>query len=276
MKNFNMTRFLRTLRWYVGENKKSLTSWSVGFALGYMLLQSMLVWLTKGRLSDVVALADKVSAYQVSVISITSVCYVCMVVAVLVACSSIFNTLKAKQKRLDFFMLPATNLERFLAALIFSVVIIPFCIELAAIVGDSLRAFFFMLMGEQWVSGIIRLQFLTDNGNFSFKDMMFNDTSDNILFAWICSIFVLGGTWLRKHSFAAVGLCMVALATVFAWSLKTFVPMIHLNDGMVAFINSYGDIIGFVLVIGLTVLNYWLSYRLFKRFQIVSPKWTNV
>ena len=29
-------------------------------------------------------------------------------------------------------------------------------------------------------------------------------------------------------------------------------------------------------LVAFIVLNYWVGYRLFKRFQIITPKWTNV
>lgn len=275
MRNINMKRFWRTLRWYVSENKKNMIAWFAGVALGYMLVQTMLVWMTNGKIQGIES-NGIINPYLLSVAAMTTVCYVCTFIAIMVACSCIFNPLKTKKKRIAFFMLPATNLERFLTVCAYGVIIIPVGIVLAAIVGDSLRALFFCILGEQWASGISGLIQFTGEDNPSLTELITKNIESDLLFAWICSLFVLGGTLLRRHSFAIVSASLIAVVSLGSWCITKLFPDLNIDWEQMFILKYYSDYIVSIALIAFIVLNFWLSYRLFKRFQIITSKWKNL
>ena len=277
MKDFDMKRCWRTLRWYVSENKKNLLAWTTGFGIGFTFVQSTLIWVTNGHITAPENAVNPANHYHMAVASCSSVLYVITLLAIFMSCSVISNPLKTKQKRIAFFMLPATNVERYITMCCYAVVIVPLGIALAALVGDTLRALLFMLMGEDWAWGIRDMEQLMGNKpSASFWSQVAQEIIGDLVFAWLCSLFALGGIWLRKHSFATVGIALLTLTGLTAWSLTKLIPMLNVSGETVLFFAKYDGLFISLAMVAFIVLNYYVGYRLFKRFQIITPKWTNV
>ena len=262
MENFNLKRFGRTLYWYVSENRSTLIRWTIGSAIGVLLMEMLFVWIMTSKVQMGEAF------YIQSVLMGTGVCIVAIMFAVLVAWSSIFNPLKTKQQRTAFFMLPATNLERYLTAFLYGVVLWPLCIILAYIIGDALRSLFFMLLGHNWLTGISTMMHSTNHEGSLWVGIE-DDIFDYLSFAWVCSAYVLGGTLLRKYSFATVSGFFILLSGISAAFIVKCIPVIKLNSGIIFCLAS-------IALVAFTVFNFWYSYRTFTRFQIITNKLTNV
>ena len=262
MENFNLKRFGRTLYWYISENRSTLIRWTIGSAIGVLLMEMLFVWIMTPQVQKEEAF------YTQAVLMGTGVCIVAITFAVLVAWSCIFNPLKTKQQRTAFFMLPATNLERYLTAFLYGVVLWPICIILAYIIGDALRSLFFMLLGHDWLSGISTMMHSTGHEGSLWVGIE-DDIFDYLTFIWICSAYVLGGTLLRKYSFAIVSGFFILLGGISATIIVKCMPAIALNHDIFFSLAS-------IALLAFTAFNFWYSYRTFTRFQIITHKMTNV
>ena len=102
--------------------------------------------------------------------------------------------------------------------------------------------------------------------------------------SWTHSLYTLGGTVLRKYSFVIVTALFISCFVVFIeinekydfdWFEKEWFEkagryyVVSKEIGVVPYILS-------VLLPLLTVFNYWASYRTFKGFQVINHKWINL
>ena len=264
MESFNIKRFWRVLRWYVSGNRGTLVRWLAGTALGVFAVESIYLWV-------VIRNTMIPSEYYANHVTPAAMfCSVCLMIAVFYAMSSIFSSLRKKQQRIAFFMLPATQSERYLSTWLFAAVLVPLCIFVAFFVGDSLRALLFMIFGWEWQSGWINV--MKEWG------MDLNDVSSDIIMIWVGSVYVLVATVLRKNHFLFASLFFFVLLGI-AGGCMVY-TMKHIFPGMDAdTVLTVGRIVKYAipsLLAVAAVANYWLSYRLFKRFQIITSKTTNL
>ena len=254
MKQFNIKRFGRLLRWYLCENQRNLTAWTVGLTVAFTLIHAFFTWAL--GYSEVKDFGESMRPTLMA----TNVCLFAITVIILYIASSIFTTLKTKQQRIAFFTLPASELEHYLVAAIYVLIVWPLCVNLAFLLGDVLRASLFMLMGYEWDLGI----------NLS-KQVYNTFGSRGAFFPWFLSLFVVAGTWLRRHSFAVGMLITVVFSFFLSKAHRFFCPpdaSEAVREGWTWFWNLF--------YLAFTIFNYWLSYRLYKRFQIITSKYTNV
>ena len=272
MDNFNIKRFGHTFRWYFCENRGRLLAWTAGLTLGIFVVQSLFLGMTIAHIEGLQLTSEIIAGVCVPMSGI------CALFTLWFVFSQIFSTLKTKQKRIAYLTLPATNLERYLAAFLMAVVVWPICVMLAVALGDTLRMVFFGLLGKGWVSGVVTY-FSSEGNHLTGWEKVLNYVSDFSLSAWVCSAFILGGTWFRKRQFLFTGIIMIVLTTAFVW----LCAKLHINYEIWAFDSVtkevhmtwlvYPSIIGFLV---LSLLNFWGSYQIFKRFQIITSKWVNI
>ncbi len=268
MENFNIKRFGYTLRWLFSENRSRMLAWTAGLSMGIFVLQSLILWTTTA----------KVSGLELSSEIVTPICMpitkFCALVAMFLVSSQIFSTLKTKQKRIAYLTLPATNVERYLAALVMTMVVWMVCILLAVVLADVMRMVFFGIMGKGWV-GALGEFFFSNNHHLEGRSLFVEKAFGFSAWLWTCSFYVLGAAWFRKREFLFTSLIQIVLGTAVVWLLVRFgsdfinPELVKTNEN----VYTYSAIFGFL---ALSVLHFWGSYQLFKRFQIITSKWTNL
>ena len=102
--------------------------------------------------------------------------------------------------------------------------------------------------------------------------------------SWTHSLYTLGGTVLRKYSFVIVTALFISCFVIFVeinqkynfdWFEEEWIEK-------AGFYYAYSKEIGVepyilsVLLPLLTVFNYWASYRTFKGLQVINHKWINL
>ncbi len=102
--------------------------------------------------------------------------------------------------------------------------------------------------------------------------------------SWTHSLYTLGGTVLRKYSFVIVTALFISCFAIFIeinqkynfnWFEEEWIEK-------AGFYYAYSKEIGVepyilsVLLPLLTVFNYWASYRTFKGLQVINHKWINL
>lgn len=276
MKSFNIKRFWRTFRWYMSKRRGELATWTLGLAIIIMLFEalfSLIFYKTNAT--------DPILSRQVPIIIFAQGMFLALI-AGLIALSTIFKPLNNKQKRIAYLTLPATNQERYLTCLLYTIVVWPVCIFLALCLGDTLRMVLFGLLGKGWHSGLILSlnAYLAKLPTSTPSHWAANLLNLSLAF-WGISIYILGGSWFRKRAFAIVTLALFFLNVILLYAIGKYLGNNHELIFTLAkyFTPTTAKVIVSVLsafIFGVALFNFWLSYRFFKRFQIITSKWINV
>lgn len=291
MNSFSFNRFGKMLRWVLSVNFRMLMAWTVGSFGAVFMLE---------------LIAYKLGSFDAPwsfLHSIEQMCGVMLIMGSLVMANAIVLTINEKRKRESFLMLPATNLEKFLALLVFTSVISVVCMVLAFVLGDSLRMLWFWIStpeslqqysffdGETlyyWWSSAVPLvaEFLTPNVlcydstvhyNTMFAVMQLAVIAGLVL--WLHSLMILGGTLLRKYAFIITGAFILLCGTLFGNLMQYYeISMFQMHWENGEYVTQDVGTMAYVLAVVLPLLaifNYWASFRVFKGFQLMTNKWMN-
>lgn len=274
MSNFDIRRFAKIIRWQCGMSLKSVLSFATGLSFGYLF--PMFGWLypylkgekmiDEGRLLHTVEL-----------------CTLVYLVVIIIAGTWIFADMKTKEQRIKVKMLPATDLEKYivrwlgitLGAMVMGIV--SYC------VADALRMLTCLVAGvdclQCTIPDFIRLLFTNgdDTPVNQINSAAFNQGIYFLATGWVMwaqSLYVLGGTLLRRYQFVtttAVHIVLFLIMSIFISSSPVDVELtVRSSDNSTTF-YAVG-----ALLMAVAVANWWLSYRVFRRMQVVNNKWINL
>ena len=216
----------------------------------------------------------------------------------LILVSTIVSGVNEKRKREAFLMLPASNLEKFLALMTYTSIVCVLGLFLAFVLGDSLRMAWF------WISGPYteaKVSYLDDYYYWwsSAIPEMVNRLTPNVLVAdscnwfylvmnlfviaaiavWTHSLLIIGGTLFRKYSFVISCLVFILFWVIFVKTMHYFeLSMFTSTWENGRYVSGEVGIPAYILAVLLPLLsifNYWASFRIFKGFQLITNKWTN-
>lgn len=283
MNTFNFDRFRHVLRWWLRISLRRLTAWTVGAAACVFLGE--MAYVGYGHLEGrVIGISDFPSVFSVL-----------MVVAILVGQSAIFSGVNDRRRRTALLMLPASSLEKFLAAVLTVSVVEVVAVFLAFAVGDSLRVGVCAVLWPHQVSNVLVDGVWTNYYSWSsaipglleqFFPFLFRfvwwpmTVFLALLTVFTLSLYLLCGTLLRKYAFGITTLALLSTLLGFAYiltqagvehfSLFSYDDAVHPTP----YISPYAYA-GYVVLPLLAAVDYWAAYRIFKGFQIVTNKWTN-
>lgn len=195
----------------------------------------------------------------------------------------IFADMNTKEGRITVKMLPSTSLEKFLVRFLgvtlgtMIVSLVAFCIA------DLLRIVACLVTGIDYVKfclpDFLEMLFTSRQGIIT-TGYGGNTYPSGVQFAamswcvWAQSLYVLGGTLLRRYQFVIVStvhvLLFIAFAAVTAYAVGDIETAIDNPANGPLFFTGGGVLLGFAL------LNWWLSYRAFSRMQVINNKWINL
>ncbi|MBR7030928.1 MAG: hypothetical protein IKI06_06785 [Prevotella sp.] len=304
MNNFNINRFGQTFRWVVATNFRNFIAWTLGAAVGAFLMEMIFVAMNVH--------SDGGNYVPVLYSTISQICQIALIIFVLVALSTGFADYQKKAKREAFLMLPSTNLEKFLAVVIYVTVVWSLAGFLAFAIGDTLRmAVRALAYGNEWYSLVPKMLDLFGEMIPSYEDgMMIRPISYRVcapialigLFVWLHSTYILGGTLLRKYAFVASSLVIISAFILMAWlnqkyNLQFFYVDTFIDGQSVDALRQSGALdangpwsaksvqiihkvgaLGYFITVALPILsifNYWASFHIFKGFQLITNKWIN-
>ena len=304
MNSFSINRFGQTFRWVLATNFRNFLAWTLGAAVGVFLMEMILV--------VIMVSSDGGNYVPVLYSTISNICQIALFIFVLVALSTGFSDYQKKPQREAFLMLPSTNLEKFLAVVIYVTVVWSLAGFLAFAVGDTLRmAVRALAFGNEWYSLVPKVLDMFGEMIPSYEDgMMIRPLSYKVcapialigLFVWIHSLYIFGGTLLRKYAFVASSLVIILAVVLVSWLFNKFnLQFFYVDtiiDGQsvdalrqsgaleangpwsaksVQIVHKVG-VLGYFLTVALPLLsifNYLASFHIFKGFQLITNKWTN-
>lgn len=279
MEKFSFKRFFRVLNWFLRTNSKQLLMWFAGAATCVFLLQ-MIVTLTgvvvKSSGGNTYTMGFTPENYKHALFVVKSIILVFMSIASLFVLSGVFRQLNKKQKAISFLMLPAANKEKYWVLLVYVTVAWTLCLFLGYVVADVLRMVIVPMFKDlPYVSTLTdpNLFFVVTEGHVVQK--ITASVYSLISIIWVHSCYIAAGSVFRKNGFAIASAGLLLIVALFekVWT-KNFGSLISVEDNTLS-VNYLVWVVVFVLL-AWAVYNYRLSYRLFKNFQVINNKRTNL
>ena len=203
--------------------------------------------------------------------------------------SRIFINMKTKASRSLFLMLPATNMEKFISRLLYTVVGTSLMIFASWMIADIIQFVFSLFLTPGMQGSLVARTFeqLFLKNNFDSSHFVVRNGTSVLgqtfpvgmfllsLTLFTHSFFTLGGTVFRKSA-TLLTICSSFILMFLTALISSFVDadvLRHLVQSMEP--NTFGWLMVMVLLL-LSVFNYWASYKLFTHMQIINNKWFNI
>lgn len=213
--------------------------------------------------------------------------------------------LKTKGRGLNYLMMPATNMEKFVARTLANTILLIVTAFAALLLADLVRMLFVPLFevkefygftlprilvalgdpfsaaysagGEVWgptVDGTVRVI------GFSAYYGAVNVTTMVAAFLFAHSLFILGGCFWRKAAIIKIWITQIVVTSAVVWIFVKLEPYVlpWLGDVLTSLFETEQQAgmtllsIAIPVLLALTALNWWLGYRLFSRKQVVAPQ----
>lgn len=211
-------------------------------------------------------------------------------VAMIYYASRIMKCMDNKEKRISYLLLPATKLEKFFSRALFVTVGTALMILVALL---ALELTHYLLLPLFDLPAVYSQPMLVEVFSMRWAHASVDATGEPVyswwlmqLLVWIfClwnhSLFILGGSFWYKHPFLkTIGACLAVtiLGGILFANLAEGGFLARFSDWMQEHyqdtpqtVNGLLTIISVVFLL-FTVFNWWLSYRLFTRSEVVKRK----
>ena len=275
MKNFDINRFGSVLKWNALMTKKEILTNTASMTFAFVVLAVVQVMSSRNK-SDMVV-ADNFNSFT------SFALFVFLIICSIGGCW-IFNNMKTKEQRITFKMLPATDLEKFVARALYATIVWWLMAFVAFCLADLFRMLVSLIAGVSITGSAVPLFFsmISANTDVNINSLNSGDvafaaaiyTMANAWAFWAHSLYILGGTLFRRRQFVLTTLAHSIIGLVFTPMLIHFVDSsdsLALRDSLVAIVWTAAAVFA---VWGL--LDWWLSYRIFRRMQVINNKWLNI
>lgn len=275
MKNFDINRFGSVLKWNALMTKKEILTNTASMTFAFVVLAVVQV-MSSRNVPDIVV--------ENNLHNFTSFALFVFLIICFIGGCWIFSNMKTKEQRITFKMLPATDLEKFVVRALYATVVwwlmafVAFCLAdlfrmlVSLVAGVSIKGsavpLFFSMISANTDVNINTL----NSGDVAFAAAIY--TMANAWAFWAHSLYILGGTLFRRRQFVLTTLAHSIIGLVFTPMLIHFVDSsdsLALRDSLVAIVWTAAAVFA---VWGL--LDWWLSYRIFRRMQVINNKWLNI
>lgn len=279
MEKFSFKRFFRVLNWFLRTNSKQLLMWFAGAATCVFLMQMVVTCtgvVVKSAGGNTYTMGFTPENYKHALFVVKSIILVFMSIASLFVLSGVFRQLNKKQKAISFLMLPAANKEKYWVLLVYVTVAWTLCLFLGYVVADVLRMVIVPMFKDlPYVSTLTNQHFFFVVTEGHVVQKITASIYSLISIIWVHSCYIAAGSVFRKNGFviASAGLLLIVALFENVW-IKNFGSLISVEDNTLR-VNYLVWVVVFVLL-AWTIYNYRLSYRLFKNFQVINNKRTNL
>ena len=212
--------------------------------------------------------------------------------------------LKTKGRGLNYLMMPATNMEKFVARALVNTILLIVMAFAALLLADLVRMLFVPLFEVKEFYGFTLPRILVALGNpfsaaYSAGGEVWGPTVDGTVrvigfsayygavnvttmvaaFLFAHSLFILGGCVWRKAAIIKIWITQIVATSAIAWIFVKLEPYVlpWLDDVLTSLFETEQHAgmtllsIAIPVLLALTALNWWLGYRLFSRKQVVAP-----
>ena len=217
--------------------------------------------------------------------------------------AEIMRNMRTKEARLSYLMLPATLLEKFVSRALYVIIGVFVMVVTASLLAEAVHWAFMPFFDElpdkfkvcvwpeawgnfwetinPFKTRVVYLNVVegTDPSTWQRveRSMFFIYLMGYMASFWQHSIFILGGNYFGKHPFLKtigtmilIGILIGWIADSIDWSDDWIEQIIRNNVGWLTE-EMVAGFISFIFFV-FTALNWWLSYKLFTRRQVIEPK----
>lgn len=275
MKNFDINRFGSVLKWNALMTKKEILTNTASMTFAFVVLAVVQVMSSRNK-SDMVV-ADNFNSFT------SFALFVFLIICSIGGCW-IFSNMKTKEQRITFKMLPATDLEKFVVRALYATVVWWLMAFVAFCLADLFRMLVSLIAGVSITDSAVPLflSMIFANTNVSINSLNTNDVAfataifvmAHAWFFWVHSLYILGGTLFRRRQFVQTTLAHCVIGLVFTPILINFVDTsyaVALRETIISMVW-----VAAVVFIVWGLVDWWLSYRIFRRMQVINNKWLNV
>lgn len=285
---FSLTRVRNIMRRDLMENWKSNLYGLLGIFAAFFFPMLGLLWSAEDGVETVY---PEVYSFYRFCGNMLGVIGMVVSFAMLFYASRIMKCMDSKEKRISYLLLPATKLEKFFSRAVF-VTIGTLLMVLVALL--ALELTHYLLLPLFGLPAIYSQSILVEVFSMKWATHASVDATGEPVYSWwlmqllgwiFClwnhSLFILGGSFWYKHPFLkTIGTCLAvtilggimfaslaeggALIRLSEWIQEHFQDTPQFADGVLAIITTF-----FFLF---TLFNWWLSYRLFTRSQVIKRK----
>ena len=267
------------LNWFLRTNSKQLLMWFAGAATCVFLMQMVVTCtgvVVKSAGGNTYTMGFTPENYKHALFVVKSIVLVVMSIATLFVLSGVFRQLNKKQKAISFLMLPAANKEKYWVLLVYVTVAWTLCLFLGYVVADVLRMVIVPMFKDlPYVSTLTNQHFFFVVTEGHVVQKITASIYSLISIIWVHSCYIAAGSVFRKNGFVIASAGLLLIVSLFEKVLmKSFGALISVQDNTLS-VNYLVWVVVFVLL-AWAVYNYRLSYRLFKNFQVINNKRTNL
>lgn len=265
MKNFNTKRMWQVLKYDLLINRRqNLATFAksvlVLFIMFFFMFISHAWYYPDGRVGEI---GEGNTAMVLLTIGFATIFYG----------SWILRHMDTKQHRTAYLMLPASPAEKMVARLLITVVVMPLAIMVAIVAADVLRWLVHVTL-QMGLNGSVTLPTLRFVSYAPWQAIVVCILGT----LWAQSLYIVGGALFTRRQWLLTGTAILILAMMGGGIITRTLDYMFdeaLNKG----ITINGDIVFWAFACSFTLftlLNYWISYRIFRRTQVINNKWLNL
>lgn len=263
----NTKRLLEVTRWNLISNKREIRRTFTGLITAYCII---IAAFNVGKWMDH-------SVHYYDIVNSTQFIIAGTGFAMLLWASRVCFNMSTKTTFINYAMLPATNLEKYVSNILYQTLCRLAVVVAAFLIADALQAIVSQVLAGDAYS--ITAYFIDWHNSYNLSDHI----GAIIALFFVHSTFVLGGTLFRHHQFLFTCLTWLVvpflLSTVFAGAGAAALYYLQQNGYDISFTPWFSDdtyeTLGGAALVGIICFNYWLSYRLFRRSQVINNKFFN-
>ena len=257
MIQFNINRFGKLARWSLTNDRKyhvkTFFQTLVILTLVYVLFTSITITFGKENAN-----------YRACAIALI----VLFVSTLVVGSSFMFYSMERKHDMQALMMLPASNFEKYLMRYMSWIFLIPLYV-VAAVAADLVQYVFGLLVGHEEVRFVI-------SATMEILDKVWSQVPAEkhsivvigltLLFFWFQSVYALGATFFRtnKYNWIPTTAIIIVLVLLMVWITPDKGKIELVKD------DTTSDMVMNGVYVVWVALNFWLSYMLFCRRQVIG------
>lgn len=281
--SFNIARFGQVLQRDIMEHWKAHLRIAVGFFLGYFII--LFIRVLPALLSGTTSAPHYNRSFGILILLVSFLYF-------LYGASITFSHLKTKQRRIDYFMLPAANAEKFLSRVLLYTVLLNIVQIIAFLLADAVMALILWTMRQP---ADFALPFVLDHlfpllsysqyGSMATAEALTPSPILTTLLPYITvvsswSTYLLGAALFRKQPFlitsictfaVSIGVAMLAAYGIFSFFDEYYILSTPTAEELLLSVNvtmALSEILGVLW----SIFCVWLSYRIFCRAKAIINK----
>ena len=259
MIQFNIHRFGQLLKWTMSQDKAYYKKSFLQMVAVILLAYIFFMFVTNYGNGDVQHHFNQ--SYRIA----AGMLLFLVVGATVLGPCSMFHSMSGKHDRQNLMLVPASNFEKYLVRYMSWILMIPIWV-VAILLADVLQYLIHIVLGYEYYQFVVvklvdLIEYLVNSLQYAPKYMMLSLV---IVGLWLHSVYALGATFFRsrKFSFVYSTFVWIAITILLSWLFPNWtLGKEHLPE-----VYMIGNAINIVW----TIVNFWLSYVVFCRTQVIG------